>query len=158
MPPGSFQYAVKSSFVDPKSSFMLFQYATQSCFNESLLPEDAHPLKPRTIIKAINASVFMLASLLDSNSSGSKTPFEQGKMYTVSQIRQRDQNKFRYEQLGGFTKSMKLLHHRIYDYALKVSNNAAALRPGVPRGGSNGWFEIVHRFLFGTTSFFFRPL
>jgi hypothetical protein len=64
-PPGSFQYADQSCFNDsqdaPPGSF---QYLIQSCLIKSLVPEDAHPLKPKTIIKAINASFFIFPSLL----------------------------------------------------------------------------------------------
>jgi len=66
-PPGSFQYLTQSCFTDsqdaPPGSF---QYLIQSCLIKPHVPEDAHPLKPKTIIKAINASLFILTSLLTS--------------------------------------------------------------------------------------------
>jgi len=51
-------------------SFMVSQlsepspYQAQLSFTESHVPEDAHPLRPKTIIKAINRSSFILAFLL----------------------------------------------------------------------------------------------
>ena len=60
-----FQNPLQSCFVDSQHAPPgFFQYAVQSCFIEPLVPEDAHPLKPKTIVKAINAIFFILATLL----------------------------------------------------------------------------------------------
>ena len=64
-PPGFCQYAVQSSFKDSQDAPPgLSQYLIQSCLINSVIPFDAHPLKPRAIIRTINARFFILPFLL----------------------------------------------------------------------------------------------
>ena len=66
-PPGSFQYLIQSCLIDSQDPDPgSFQYLIQSCLIKPHVPEDAHPLEPKAIIKAINASFFILPSLLTS--------------------------------------------------------------------------------------------
>jgi len=59
-PPGFFQNSFQSCFTDSElSSLGFFQYSAQYCCIEPLIKEDAHPLKPKTILKAINESFFI---------------------------------------------------------------------------------------------------
>ena len=62
-PAGFFQYQVQSSFISSQerpAPAGFFQYAIHSSFIGPHVKEDAHPLKPKTIITAINASLFIL--------------------------------------------------------------------------------------------------